>query len=63
MVTIVRTGRTIQKKAKGGRVLSGATFKTLEDAKRLEKQYKKDQAAGHPVEVGTKREYYLKKKK
>lgn len=63
MVKIVRNGKTIRKIAKGGRVLSGSTFKTLEDAKRLEKQYKKDQAAGHPVEVGIKREYYLKKKK
>lgn len=58
MVRIVRTGKVIQKIAKGGRVLSGSSFRTLEDAKRLEKQYKHDMKLGLNVEVGTKREVY-----
>jgi hypothetical protein len=61
MVRIVRTGRTIRRIAKGGRVLSGSDFNTIEDAKRLEKQYLKDEKAGHTVVVGMKRGYYLPK--
>jgi hypothetical protein len=54
MVRIVRTGRIIQKLAKGGRVLSASTFKTLEDAKEFEELYRIALKKRIPFEVGMK---------
>jgi hypothetical protein len=54
MVRIVRTGKIIQKFSKDGKLLSGASFKTVEDAKRLEKKYNEYIKKGKTFHVGMK---------
>jgi len=50
MVEIVRYGRIVQKKDSKGKIMEGSTFKTVEDAKRIERDLK----SGKKKHVGTK---------